>query len=320
MQRFLQSLGTRDTGPASPFGGRYVFADTMEMDGRDRTAIVVLPSGYDHETRIPVLFGYYGGGGSARQMREQTDLDPIADESGLAVVYLGAYDGFWVTPCPDCDNEGRDPLEEIEYAEDLIRSLSRSHALDPDRAYTTGFSMGGSFLKFIACHPDAPFAGIAPVAAGARRSLPGWCATFLFIRHPAPVRITNGMGDRSVPPEGGETWPGVDELVAWWREWNGCTASSTSDVHPETTREFDPQVVPERMGRVPERVESPGAEGRADRPLEARLGKPVARTDPSAVPGNRVAKPCSVRVPSSCGATAIDQFCPPSIERAIRTS
>jgi hypothetical protein len=52
----------------------------------------------------------------------------------------------------------------------------------------------------------------------------------------------------------------------------------------------------------------------------ARRGKPVARTDPSAVPGNRVAKPCSVRVPSSCGATAIDQFCPPSIERAIRTS
>jgi poly(3-hydroxybutyrate) depolymerase len=34
----------------------------------------------------------------------------------------------------------------------------------------------------------------------------------------------------------------VDELVAWWREWNGCTASSISDVIPETTGEFDPQL------------------------------------------------------------------------------
>ena len=50
------------------------------------------------------------------------------------------------------------------------------------------------------------------------------------------------MVDLSVPPEGGETWLGVDELVAWWREWNGCTASSTSDVDPETTGEFDPQL------------------------------------------------------------------------------
>jgi poly(3-hydroxybutyrate) depolymerase len=125
--------GPATPGPLPPFDGRYVFADTMEMDGRDRTAIVVLPSGYDHETRVPVLFGYHGGGGSAQQMREQTDLDPIADEWRFAVVYLDAYDGYWVTPCPDYDNEGRDPLEEIEYAEDLIRSLSRSHALDPDR-------------------------------------------------------------------------------------------------------------------------------------------------------------------------------------------
>lgn len=234
--------GPATPGPLPPFDGRFVFVDTMEIDGRDRSAIVVLPSGYDHETRLPVLFGYHGGGGSAQQMRDQTGLDGIAEESGFAVVYLNAYDGFWVTPCPECDNEGRDPLEEIDYAEDLIRSLSRAYALDPDRVYATGFSMGGFFLNFIACHPDAPFAGIAPVAAGARRSLPGWCASFLFNRRPVPVQITNGMVDLSVPPDGGENWLGVDDTAAWWREWNGCAASSTSYVNPESTGEFDPQL------------------------------------------------------------------------------
>ncbi|MCL7981498.1 MAG: hypothetical protein M8862_03145 [marine benthic group bacterium] len=229
-------------GPLPPFDGRFIFADTMEVDGAERTATVVLPSGYDHETRLPILFGYHGGGGSAQQMRDQTGLDAIADESGFAVVYLDAYDGYWVTPCPECDNDGRDPLEEIDYAEDLIRSLSRSYALDPNRVYATGFSMGGFFLNFIVCHPDAPFAGIAPVAAGARRSLPAWCASFLFSRRPVQIIITNGMVDLSVPPEGGENWLGVDETVAWWREWNRCSASSTSEVDPETTGEFDPQL------------------------------------------------------------------------------
>ncbi|MEJ2483719.1 MAG: PHB depolymerase family esterase, partial [Gemmatimonadota bacterium] len=229
-------------GPLPPFDGRRVFSDTMEVNGRNRTVLVVLPSGYDHENRIPVLFAYHGGGGSGQQMRDQTGLDEIADEFGFAVVYLDAYDGFWVTPCPECDNEGREPLEEIEFAGDLIRSLSRSHALDPDRVYAAGFSMGGFFLNFIACHPDAPFAGIAPVAAGARRSLPGWCASFLFHRRPVSVLVTNGMVDLTVPPEGGEDWLGVDEVTSWWREWNDCSIVSVSDVDPEATGEFDPQL------------------------------------------------------------------------------
>lgn len=134
-----------------------VAVDTLTVDRREHTALVVLPSGYDHETRPPVLFGYHGGGGSAAQM--QTGLDAIADDFGFAIVYLDACDGFWVTPCPACDYEGRDPLEEIDYAHDLIRSLSRSHALDPDRVYATGFSMGGFFLNHVGCLPDLPFNG-----------------------------------------------------------------------------------------------------------------------------------------------------------------
>jgi len=43
--------------PLPQFDGRFTFVDTMTVDRRERTALVVLPSGYDHETRIPILFG-----------------------------------------------------------------------------------------------------------------------------------------------------------------------------------------------------------------------------------------------------------------------
>jgi polyhydroxybutyrate depolymerase len=214
----------------------------MSVDRHHRTALVVLPSSYDHETRIPILFAYHGGGGSAAQMRTQTRLDPIADEFGFAVIYLDAYDGFWVTPCPDCDNEGRDPLEEIDYAHDLIRSLSRSHALDPENVYATGFSMGGFFLNNVGCLSDLPFRGIAPVAAGARRTMPASCISS-FSRRRIMVQITNGMVDLSVPPEGGEDWLGVDELTSWWRDWNGCEATSSGSLEPVVADESAPQIV-----------------------------------------------------------------------------
>jgi polyhydroxybutyrate depolymerase len=238
---------SRPTGPTPlpplpEFDGRFTFVDTMVVDRRERTALVALPASYDHETRIPVLFGYHGGGGSAAQMQAQTRLDSIADEFGFALVYVDAYDGFWVTPCPECDNEGRDPMEEIDYAYDLIRSLSRSHALDPDRVYATGFSMGGFFLNNVGCLPDLPFQGIAPVAAGARRTMPGTCLSTLSRRR-LPVLITNGMVDLSVPPEGGDDWLGVDELTAWWRQWNGCDETSSAELEPELAGESAPQIV-----------------------------------------------------------------------------
>ena len=61
---------SRPTGPTPlpplpEFDGRFTFVDTMVVDRRERTALVALPASYDHETRIPVLFGYHGGGGSA---------------------------------------------------------------------------------------------------------------------------------------------------------------------------------------------------------------------------------------------------------------
>ena len=241
------SSGPGELPPLPQFDGRFTFVDTTTADRRERTALVVLPSSYDHETRIPILFGYHGGGGSAEQMQTQTQLDAIADEFGFAVVYLDAYDGFFVTPCPDCDNEGRDPMEEIDYAHDLIRSLSRSHALDRDRVYATGFSMGGFFLNHVGCLPDLPFHGIAPVAAGARRSMPETCLSTLSRRR-LPVLITNGMVDLSVPPEGGENWLGVDELAAWWRQWNGCDVTSEESLEPEIAGENAPQIVRTEWG------------------------------------------------------------------------
>src|SRR5690606_21829191 len=49
------------SGAASPPDG----PQTMDVDGTQRSYIVVLPEGYDPETPYPLIFAFHGLGGSA---------------------------------------------------------------------------------------------------------------------------------------------------------------------------------------------------------------------------------------------------------------
>jgi polyhydroxybutyrate depolymerase len=229
--------GGGPTGPVlpddlPPWGGLRTLNHAVTVDGRTRTAVIHLPAGYVHDAslRLPLLLAFHGSGGSALQMREQTGFDLIAEDAGFIVAYLDA-DGFWVTPCEGCDNDGRAPDEDIRFARDLVWSLAESYAVDPYDVTATGFSMGGFFLHYLGCHPDSPVRGIAPVAANARETLPADCP-LRSGRAPVDVLITNGLVDLVVPPEGTETTLSIDEGAEFWRDWSRCSAVTVEEAEP----------------------------------------------------------------------------------------
>ena len=160
----LLLAGCSDDGPSDPGGGelpvlpewdgRREFIGTLTFAGRERSFIGHLPLSYDHERRV---LAYHGSGMGAELMRQATGLDWIANEHGFAVIYPDASDGFFPIPCPDCQNDGRDGFEEINFAREIIRWTSETYAVHPDSVYATGFSMGGFHSILISANPPDLF-------------------------------------------------------------------------------------------------------------------------------------------------------------------
>lgn len=234
----LLIAGCSDGGPSDPgngelpelpeWDGRREFIHTMTFAGRERTFIGHLPLSYDHERRIPLLIAYHGSGMDGALMRQWTGLDWIANDHGFAVIYPDASDGFFPIPCPDCDNDGRDGYEEINFAREMIRWMSETYAVHPDSAYATGFSMGGFFINYLGCARDAPVRGIAPVAAGARDDFDGFCS-----RARPSVLILHALQDLVTPIEGGPNTMSIPALAELWREHDGCAAAPVEWDYPD---------------------------------------------------------------------------------------
>lgn len=224
--------GDPDSGelPELPaWDGRREFVATLTFAGRERTLIGHLPSSYDHEARVPLLLAYHGSGMSAALMREVTGLDWIANDHGFAVAYPEASDGFFPVPCPDCDNEGRDGFEEIEFAREIVRWISGTYAVHPDSVFATGFSMGGFFVHYLGCAARSPVRGIAPVAAGAREDFADFCTFF----SPRPsVLVLHARQDPVAPFEGGSTTLSIPDLAELWRVHGGCESRPTRWEYP----------------------------------------------------------------------------------------
>ena len=229
--------GCSDDTPSDPGGGdlpelpewdgRREFIGSMTFAGRERTFIGHLPLSYDHERRVPLLIAYHGSGMTAELMRQATGLDWVANDHGFAVIYPDASDGFFPIPCPGCDNDGRDGFEEVDFAREIIRWTSETYAVHPDSVYATGFSMGGFFINYLGCAPNAPVRGIAPVAAGARDDFAGFCSS------PRPtVLIIHALQDLVAPIDGRDGWMSIAELADLWRSHGRCDATAAEWDYP----------------------------------------------------------------------------------------
>jgi len=241
--------GDGSTDPIPPsylpaWDGAHDFVYMVRIDGRERKALVHLPTGYEHEAarRLPMLFGFHGSGGSGSGMRDQTGLDRLADEGRFVVAYLYSA-GNWVIPCEGCDPFGREPDEDVRFALQLARSLAWEYAVDPSELYATGFSAGGMFVHYLACVPDSPIVGAAAVAAAAPRDLPAICPSAGSRRTPLPLQTINGLEDDAVPVAGSETRLSVEEGGAFWRGWNRCGSTVVKDAEPDPVENGEPRIL-----------------------------------------------------------------------------
>ena len=68
------------------FFGQQQLNRTLFFDGQNRSFIIYVPSSYDVNTQIPLVFNFHGGGGTASSFFFTNDMRPIADTANFIAV------------------------------------------------------------------------------------------------------------------------------------------------------------------------------------------------------------------------------------------
>lgn len=154
-----------------------------------RRYLLYLPKDYDVEQgrRWPLVLFLHGSG------ERGADVQLVATQ-GLPKLVEEGHDFPFLLVSPQCPERGWWTTEEnIGALAALLDEIERGYAVDPDRVYVTGLSMGGYGTWALATAYPRRFAAIVPICGGGDPS--NVCA----LRH-VPAWVFHGEDDKIVPP------------------------------------------------------------------------------------------------------------------------
>jgi predicted peptidase len=181
--------------------------------------LLFLPDGYDPAGAYPLLLFLHGAG------ERGADLDAVALHGPPRVVRERPEEFPFIVVSPQV---AEDRIWSIAYLDALLEHVVAHHAVDKERIYVTGLSMGGYGTWHLAFEFPHRFAAIAPISGGG--TITGACT----IAH-LPVWAFHGAQDEIVPPSRSE------ELVDRLR---GCDGHVRFTLYPDAghdawTRTYD---------------------------------------------------------------------------------
>ncbi len=176
---------------------------SLTHDGHQRHYRIHVPDKYDGKSRVPLVFCFHGGGGTA-EVASRMGFSPLADKEGFIVVYPAALKRHW--------NDGRKSkkfaeqdakVDDVAFILALLKKLQREFRIDSDRVYATGASNGGFFSHRLAIEASDKFAAAAIMIA----TMPKPFEENFKPKRPVSMLFMNGTDDPFVPYNGGPITP-----------------------------------------------------------------------------------------------------------------
>ena len=149
------------------FGQTDVY-DSIYVDGRWRTFLTHLPTGYTPSVKYPLILAFHGGSPLGyTSIQYQSGLSQKADTAGFIVVYPEgvkvAGNRTWnAGNC--CAPSTTLNIDDVGFVNTLLNTLFAGRPIDTTRVYATGFSNGALLCYRLANQLASRFAAIAPVA------------------------------------------------------------------------------------------------------------------------------------------------------------
>jgi polyhydroxybutyrate depolymerase len=169
---------------------------TISVSGVERTYRLVLPNKLPLSSRVPLLVVLHGALDTVEQAAEYTDLDRLAAQHDLCLLYLQGWNDSWPPFIPEKHPEVVD--RDIAFFDAACNRIESNYPIDPRRVYITGMSQGAAFLHVIVARRSER------IAAAASHS--GWLPdplgeTGVDTTHKCPVLFIVGKNDTQVSPE-----------------------------------------------------------------------------------------------------------------------
>lgn len=166
---------SRSAGCGVSFATGQTTTVTVSSGGRERTAIVYVPTGYDSRKPLPLVLDLHGSGSNAAEQMARSELSDSAELNTFLTVAPQGLGGRWNVPGV---TTGANLADDEQFLSDLIDRLQATLCIDDRRVYGAGYSGGGRMISQYACDHPERVAAIAPVA-GLRAGFPvnvadGW--------------------------------------------------------------------------------------------------------------------------------------------------
>jgi poly(3-hydroxybutyrate) depolymerase len=180
----------------------YDFKDAkMEME-----YALFVPTTYDKDKKAPLVIALHGLGSNPQQMMRYKGLTDLAEKGGYVVAAPMGYNsrGWYGVRGPKGGKSG-DPENLGELSEkdvmNVLDVVKKDYAIDPDRVYLMGHSMGGGGTFHLAAkYPDV-WAALAPIAPALFRPQ----SDLEKFKH-LPVMLVQGDKDNLCPVETARRW------------------------------------------------------------------------------------------------------------------
>ncbi|HEX2100325.1 MAG TPA: PHB depolymerase family esterase, partial [Candidatus Synoicihabitans sp.] len=201
-----------------------------------RSYAIHVPSFEAENGARAAILSLHGGGGSAMIQASTSQLNELADEQQIYIVYLegsGLIRTFNAGNC--CGFAQSQGIDDVGYVGAVLQDVLDTFDIDPARVYATGFSNGGMMSHRLACALSDRIAGVAAIGGASGqfdRSLNQY-----YSCNPArriPVLHVHATNDRNYPYEGGvgeglsdTDFYSIDATIADWISRNNVSAEAT---------------------------------------------------------------------------------------------
>jgi poly(hydroxyalkanoate) depolymerase family esterase len=176
--------------------------EDFQLGSTTRQMLVYAPSGL--QPNSPLLLSLHGMNQDIAYQQNQTKWELVAKEYGFVVVYPGGINNSW-------DIMG---TSDIDFILAIIDEMYERYAIDRNRVYLSGFSMGGMMTYHAANYIADKIAAFAPVS-GYLMGGPNTNSS-----RPIPIIHTHGTSDDVV------SFSGVQPCLDAWIARNNCPTTA----------------------------------------------------------------------------------------------
>jgi polyhydroxybutyrate depolymerase len=226
---------------AGLFAGRMSPSESIvTADGRTRTYVLHLPTGYTRNKTYPLVLLLHGGYATGAAELRVTKFAPKADQEGFIVVAPDGIHKHW--------NDGRGRVnvnvDDVAFVRELIVRLESEFPIDRRRVYAAGISNGGHFSQWLGCNMANVFAAIGADAGEMPANVVPLC------KPAAPISVVgiHGTADPLEPIQGGEGGGGYStsygglitsaaQTMQLWATVDGCNPTPTVTRIPPTVED-----------------------------------------------------------------------------------